>query len=515
MRKNIRSVAIAAALFTMIAFPRLEAAVDAFSDVSAINVSMDFQNASLKDVLKILSVQSGFNFIASEAVQDRKITLFLDNVPLKEVVDKLFKANNLSYDLYEESNIIVVKDWGKPQADTVTKVFPLKHASVVTSAVRQEMSQVSVTGMNAGAANKEKDTACLTNTIQKLLSAQGSVIEDYRTNSLVVTEVPSRMPLIEKTIALLDVPVSQVLIEVEILDVSKNVVDKMGFEYSQSPFTMVLTGATAPTRFPFPFGKWSNFDSSTGTGTGGSTTSGAGSISLNTSKLDGTSASYQIVMDLLHTQNDVKYLARPKLLTLNNETAEISITRDEVVGKKETTNSTSAGQSTATEYIRSTDLKLTPEGVGIYLRVTPQVNPETGEITMVINPKSSVTSVSPLAATQADAEVRASKSIVKVKDGDTVVVGGLIHTDKEIVSKKVPFLGDIPIMGALFRHKNQSIDLDRELLVFITPHIIKDSNMELVKAGEIALPEREQGTGARGDRRSLINSSLDNIEKWQ
>jgi len=91
----------------------------------------------------------------------------------------------------------------------------------------------------------------------------------------------------------------------------------------------------------------------------------------------------------------------------------------------------------------------------------------------------------------------------------------LIHTDKEIVSKKVPFLGDIPIMGALFRHKNQSIDLDRELLVFITPHIIKDSNMELVKAGEIALPEREQGTGARGDRRSLINSSLDNIEKWQ
>jgi type IV pilus assembly protein PilQ len=499
-------MAVLAALFMMIAFPRLEAAVDAFPDSSAVNISMDFQNANLKDVLKILSVQSGFNFIASEAVQDRKVTLFLDNVPLKDVVDKLFKVNNLSYDLYEDSNIIVVKEWGKPQADMITKVFPLKNASVLTSAVRQEMAQVSVTGLGGGAANKEKDTACLTNAIQKLLSPQGSVIEDYRTNSLIVTEMPNRMPLIEKTIALLDVPVVQVLIEVEILDVSKNVVDKMGFEYSQSPFTLVLSGATASTRFPFPMGKWNSF---------GTTSEGAGSIGVNTTKLDGTSASYQIVMDLLHTQNDVKYLARPKLLTLNNETAEISITRDEVVGKKETTSSTTAGQSTATEYIRSTDLKLTPEGVGIYLRVTPQVNPETGEITMVINPKSSVTSVSALASTQADAEVRASKSIVKVKDGDTVVVGGLIHTDKAVVSKKVPFLGDIPIMGALFRHKNQSIDLDRELLVFITPHIIKDSNMELVKAGNALLPEREQGTGARLDRRSLINSSLDNIEKWQ
>ncbi|MCM8781142.1 MAG: STN domain-containing protein, partial [Candidatus Omnitrophica bacterium] len=95
-----------------------------------IPISMDLQDASLKETLKILSIQSGLNFIASEAVQDRKITIYLDKVPLKPAMDKLFKANNLTYELDKQANIIIVKDWGKPEIETVTRVFKLKYATV-------------------------------------------------------------------------------------------------------------------------------------------------------------------------------------------------------------------------------------------------------------------------------------------------------------------------------------------------------------------------------------------------
>ena len=478
--------------------------VEALPDESLINVSMDFQNANLKDVLKVLSIQSGFNFIASEAIQDRKITLFLDKVPVKEAVDKLFKANNLSYDLYEDANIIIVKEWGKPQLDTITKVFTLKHASVSSSSLIKEMAQIGGSG-SSGSSSGKAGTG-ITSIIEKILSSGGSVLEDSRTNSLVVTDIPNRMPLIERTIVLLDVPTPQVLIEVEMLDVSKNVVDKLGFEYSQTPFTVVLSGATKTAGFPFS--DWTKTFANA---------SSLGTLAVNTTNKAGESAVYQVLLDFLNTQTDAKYLARPRLLTLNNETAEISITKDEVVGKKETASTSAAGTTTSTEYIRSTDLSLTPEGVGIYLRVTPQVNPETNEITMVINPKSSITTTSALATTQADAEVRSTKSIVKVKDGETIVVGGLIHTDKQVSAKKLPFLGDIPILGVLFRNKNQSKDLERELLIFITPRIIKDSNVELAQAKPqtLVFPEREQSSDTGIDRQALINSSLDNIEQWK
>ncbi|MDP3732308.1 MAG: hypothetical protein Q8R31_04695, partial [Candidatus Omnitrophota bacterium] len=165
---------------------------------------------------------------------------------------------------------------------------------------------------------------------------------------------------------------------------------------------------------------------------------------------------------------------------------------------------------------RSTDLKLTKEGTGIFLRVTPQINLDTNEITMVINPKSSVTSSSPLSTTgnpQSDAEVRSTKSIVKVRDGETIVLGGLIHIDKQVTSKKLPILGDIPFLGALFRHKSKTKDLERELIVFITPHIVKDTNVEFAQAKKTSLLTKEQITVSPSERQLAIDASLNSFEK--
>ncbi|MDD5724911.1 MAG: secretin N-terminal domain-containing protein [Candidatus Omnitrophica bacterium] len=504
------SITILAVFFLIFAFfiPHLNAEDRSPGPGPDVSISMDFKDASLKDILKVFSIQAGLNFIASEGVQDRKITLYLDKVPLAQAMDKIFSANNLSYELDDKANIFVVKEWGKVGTETVTKVFYLKNATVSTSPLREEMSKsliVGSSGSNSTSVSsrnrfKEESEGGISSVVKKLLSAAGSMIEDFRTNSLIVTDTPMKINIIGQVIASLDIPVPQVILEVEMLDVSKNAVDKLGFEFGDTPFTAILTGATAATGFPF--GSWSKtFDAA------------KGSLSINP-----TGSEYQMQLDFMRKQTDTKYLARPKLLTLNNETAVISVTKDEIVGRNDTTDTTSAGSTTSEDWVRSTDLALTKEGTGIFLSVTPQINLETNEVTMVIYPKSSVSSLSSLSTTenpQSDVEVRSTKSIVKVKDGETVVLGGLIHQDTSIVNKKLPILGDIPIIGAFFRHKYQSAGLERELIIFITPRIIRTNNNgdHLAKVPDVRMPIREQAAEVGRNRDYIINSNMNKFDK--
>lgn len=479
-------------LFLFFCVPLSRASDDSYFIDSGITISMDFQEASLKDILKILSIQSGMNFIASQAVQDRKITLYLDKVPIKDTMDKLFKANNLTYEYDEEANIFIVKEWGTPQIETVTKVYYLRYRSVPSAMLSKEKVNLleKTYGSGGGVSTASSD---IMTSIKQVLTSVGKITEDVSTNSLIITDIPSRFADIDKVIALLDIPQAQIMLDVEILDVSKNLVDKLGFEFGNNPFTLILPGGFARRGAQFFIG------SAADRGREGGVTFGS---------------TYAHLLDYLRTQTDTKYLARPRLLTLNNVTAEISVTKDEVVGRKETTNTTTSGTTTNIEFIRSTDLKLTQEGTGIFLRVTPQINPETNEITMLINPKSSITTASTLsgASTQADAEVRSTKSIVKVRDGETIILGGLIHQDKTEAVKKLPILGDVPIVGIFFRHKNKTKDLDRELLVFITPRVVKDTGIEYAKAKRVSLPEREQDPVSGPDRWTAIDTSLSRFE---
>ena len=476
-------------------------------------ISMDFQDVNLKDILKVFSIQSGLNFIASEGVQERKITLYLDKVPLKMAMDKLFKANNLSYELDREANIFIVKDWGKLQVETITRIFYLKHATVSSSSLREEMSKLmtgvsssfSVGGGGAGGAGggggtgkwkAEEDTG-ITKTVKKLISKDGSVIEDFRTNSLIVTDTPNRMEVIAQVIASLDVRVPQVILEVEMLDVSKNVIDKMGFNFAEAgSFAMQVVSASRGTNFPLgvqaPEGAGKTFT--------------PGTISFPTT--------LKLVFDFLSTQTDTKFLARPKLLTLNNETAEIRIATNEAIGVTQS-------QSGAQGAVGLTNATAERSETGVILRVTPQINLETGEVTMFIYPKVAEavkSSISSALGSFRDPEERSTKSLVRIKDGETVIIGGLIRNESTNIVTKVPILGDLPIIGALFRQKgggstDSPKNKERELLVFITPHIVKDADMLLAQAKKLTLPEREQNTASGINRESAINAGLNSFEK--
>ena len=214
--------------------------------------------------------------------------------------------------------------------------------------------------------------------------------------------------------------------------------------------------------------------------------------------------SNNISFDFIKQNLDAKTLARPKIMTLNNETAEIKIATNEVISINTTNNGTGSVVQTTTSAERVE--------TGVMLRVTPQINTDTGEITMYINPRVIDASASSFADFK-DPEERSTKSTVRIKDGETVVIGGLIRNDKSVTLTKVPILGDIPVLGALFRQKSTDKNRERELLVFITPHIIKTPDLKTMQIQKLNLPMREQGAAPGLSRDYLVNSSLNNFDK--
>ncbi|MDD5005970.1 MAG: secretin N-terminal domain-containing protein [Candidatus Omnitrophica bacterium] len=411
-------------------------------------ISLDLEGASLINVLKIFSQQSGLNFIAAQEVADKSITLYLDNVPIRDALEKILSSYNLVYELDEGSNIFVVKELQPPPPPeeepikTITRVYTLKYARVNSSPLNTA-SGTSTSGSS------------LADALQNLISGEGRISEDSRTNSLVITDLPSRFERIEEMIKKLDVPVPQVVIEAEIIDTTKQLVDTLGMEWSGTLYTLTLAGRTGMA-FPFDtFGSVARDIAKTQITTG--------SISVPT---DSSSATLQ----LLITDKNTKVLARPRIRTLSNETAEIKITGNDAVGTVVTYDQQGDAQSTSAERYE----------VGVTLKVTPSVNAETGEVTMVLEPTISSVEDSNLTG-YFDPQERSAKVTISVLDGETVVIGGLLRKDLNDTRKKVPILGDIPFAGAMFRHKDRD-DKNRELLVFITPRILKTPGIDLAKS---------------------------------
>jgi len=419
-------------------------------------ISLDLEDASLLSVLKVFSQQSGMNFIASQDVAGRTVTLYLENVPVRDALDKILKTYNLTCDLDEDSNIFVVREIAEKDADkTITKVYTLKYARVNSSPLNNASSN-----STAGSS--------LADALRDLLSPQGKISEDSRTNSLIITDLPERFARLEEMIKKLDIAVPQVLIEAEIIDVKKSLTDQLGMQWTASLYTLTLASRTG---LAFPFHSWKNRDAKTEITTG----------SISTVE-DTASATLQMLI----TDVDTKVLARPRILTLSNETAEIKIVGNNAVGTSTTTNSESGTENTSAERYE----------IGVSLKVTPSVNAETGEITMALEPSVSSAEVSSLGTSYYDPQQRSAKTTVTVKSNDTVVIGGLLRKDLSDTRKKFPLLGDIPLAGMLFRHKSDS-NQDRELLVFITPRIvnIEDINSAQPQAATYnknVLTEREQ-----------------------
>ena len=413
-------------------------------------ISMDFKKAQLNDVLKIFSQQSGLNFIAAQDVTSKEVTLYLDKVPVEEALERILSANNLTYEIQPGSDIFLVKPVKKPALDLITRVYPLQYATVSSSKLLQTIS------IEGGSSSSGSTGNGIIPALKAVISESGKIIEDPRTNSLVITDIPSQFPLIEQTIARLDVPVPQILIEVEMLDISKTTGDQIGIKYGSTPLT--FRGGQRDHLYPWNQNEILQAKRFEFTATN--------EFRVGTIDASGLQATLQFI----RSQSDTKNLARPRILTLNNETAEIKIATNEAIGLSQNTTS-SAANSTA---ISGAERVKT----GVFLNVTPQANLETGEITIAIAPRVIQARTGATFGTQTfkDPEERGTKSILIVKSGETIILGGLLRTDTENTVVKITILGDIPFIGGAFRHRDKS-NKDRELIIFITPHIVSPSTL--------------------------------------
>jgi len=431
---------------------------------------MDFKDADLRSVLKIFSQQADLNFIADSAIADMEITLYFDNVPVEEALDQILYANNLMYELQPGSNIFVVKKMDKPLKELITRVFPLKHATVSNSKLIKNLkdqedsdegssSESSSSTSSTSGDDEDEDEEGIKGillAVKSVLTESGIVIQDARTNSLIVTDIPSQFPTIEKTIARLDISVPQVLIEVEMLDVSKSTGELLGVKIGNTP--LQFTGGSRGVLYPWDQNKvlqkgYFEFSED------------SPQYTMGTIDATGLTAALQF----LKTITDTKNLANPKILTLNNQTAEIQISTNEAIG---IITSTGGSEGVVTQNIEAERVQ-----TGIFLSVTPQANLETGEITMAIFPRVIEARAGATfdGKTFKDPEERGTKSVMRVKDGETIYLGGLKKTNNTETITKVPFLGDLPFIGRAFRHKDSS-EVERELVIFITPRIMSDQN---------------------------------------
>lgn len=448
-------------------------------------VSLDLEAADLIDVLKSLSSQTGINFISSEAVSSRKITLFVDNVPLKKVLDILFIANRLTYDYYPDANIFIIKETGKPEVELKTKVYRLYNTWVKDSPIDKEKESIIYEEQSTGGSESTTGEGKFDpeTVIAKVLTEYGRVTFDPVTNTVIVTDVPSQFPIIDEVIKRLDEPRVKIMIEVEMLDVNKRLIDKIGVDFGTGGYGLYgsYTGPSRTSHFPLPSHLWK---------AGGD----KGEITLGTLDLGAA----QNIVQFLSSDSTTKILARPRILTVAGETAEVNLSTNEVIGIV----------STVDEGV--TTYSPERENTGTLLRVTPYANLDTKDITLLVYIFNRDSSDSGLAITALSSgsfkniEERGTKSILRLQDGETLLIGGLIKNQKTQGKNKVPILGDIPILGRAFTYESKD-NQERELLVFLTPHIIEDRK----SSQRFAFLEREQELY----RAQSVSSVLDKFSK--
>ena len=472
--------------------------------IEPIRVSMEFQDANLKDVLKTFSQQTGINMIAGAEVGDQPITLYLEDVAPLDALDQILKAGNLTYERPLGSEIYIVGPMLE-EPRTITRVYRLRYARVSQSvlakaaatfasrtpfegglaAVGEGGGQAAAGGGALGGVGGGEEVG-IDVVLEGLLTDVGSVVVDGRTNSLMLTDIPENFPRFEAALAALDIRTPQIMIEAEVIETTLSKLKDLGVEWGSTVVT--LTPGSRDTRFPFSFLQ-------------GRRRAPTGQTAFTTSKLD--FSSFKGILKALEKDTDSKILARPKILTLDNEPALIRLTTDEAIGFESTVGeiqSTSEPERTIT---------------GIVLVVTPQVN-ENNYITMLVEPSVAKTVASKITppsgqATPRDPKTRSSWTMVRIRSGDTLVVGGLIDRSEEEVIQRVPILSGIPFIGEAFKN----LDIDNtasELIVFVTPRILDEpTETQIAAVGETPLGLREQEP--LGARQEVIERTLNVLEQ--
>ena len=459
-------------------------------------VSIRVSNVPISAFLNSITTQAKINFIMSEEFANKKVTASLTRVTVREALDTLLRVQGLAYQRICKSDSYVVTKRSNDAPDTITKIYTLSYISLqgvgsaqseLNSIMPQDVSSSSSsssssdsTGLNLGGSSSGSGSdsysggAEITAIVKSMLSPVGKIAVDPRTNKLIITDVAEVFPQVENILAELDIKPPQILIEAQIVEVSKTSGLSLGFEYGGTDGAMIsMTGPKRKVDLEYIKGQgvkgWNYIFPSKDQLDSGSSGSGSGSSSSSSDQGEDEGglldfSAFNIVLKSLLTRGEAKYLGKPKVVTLNNKTATITTSTDATVGQTMSQSGSGSGEGMTTT---SAERKR----VGLTLQVTPQVNRE-GYVTLYVQPSYSDLVSSGFDFSK-DTTTRAASTLVRVKNGQTVVIGGLLTSRETDQTRKVPLLGDIPLLGWLFTSKTKSKSTT-DLVIFITPTILAE-----------------------------------------
>jgi type IV pilus assembly protein PilQ len=402
-------------------------------------LTLNFQNITVREALQVIADFTDLNIVISDSVNGN-LTLRLKDVPWDQALDIILQSRGL--DMRKNGNVIQVA----PREELAGK-------EKLDLAARQEISDLEEMRTESFQLSYQKGAdiaAMLSNDKQRILSKRGSAVVDTRTNTLFVQDTSSRLEEARRLIKQIDIPVRQVMIEARFVEATDNFNQTVGGRL----------GYTGPAPGPgvgFPItGTNGNFRGAFGGNVNlpGASSGPIGDLSLSLFSADATRT---LTLELTASEIDgtSKSIASPRVLTADSTAATIE------QGVEIPYQAATSSGATSVSFQNAT----------LSLKVTPKITPDDNvNMDLAINEDTVGSSYGGVPS------INTNKVTTKVlvENGGTVAIGGIYKQSQTDSVSKVPLLGDIPVVGWLFKNQNKTTAKD-ELLIFITPKVLKDS----------------------------------------
>jgi len=412
-------------------------------------ISVDFRNTPIEDVIRIMSEQADVDIVKSPKVTGN-VTATLKNVPLEEALNNILAAQGYTYVASKNMiRVLPASDISETSEALVSKIYRITYANVT---------------------DVEKSLA-------KFISKRGSLSSSPATNNIIVTDTESKMKAVDTFIDEIDRITPQVLVEARIYDITSKDKFDLGIEWEAGRDTTFAGGLginpTAGATDPFIKGGFSTTARKT------ESTTGALRVGWLNDAID-----IDMLLSAKQEGVNAKLLANPRVLVLDNEKAELKIVTQIPYQQLNQGQGGGSGNSFGTTEFKE---------VGITLEVTPHVTRE-GMVRLKLKPKFGVQTGTVNVGSSGEnypqpvVDERSADTMLLIGSGKTMVLGGLRRKATTQQVSKIPLLGDIPLVGALFRFTGESTE-NSEIVVFITPRIIEQPGMNATEQKQFEVTE--------------------------
>ncbi len=429
-------------------------------------LTLNFQDIETRAVLQLLADASGQNIVVSDSVSGN-VTLRLQNVPWDQALDIVLRTKGL--DKRRDNNVIIVA----PQAELAAR----EKADLAAKKDAQELAPLRSEYLQVNYAKAADMAALIKTSTNSLLSARGSVAVDERTNTLLLQDTSDRLTDIRRLVATLDIPVRQVLIEARIVIVDNDFQRQLGAVFGFTNVNrngqtgIVTTSGTAAgtdqiigsaltnvqsTNTPYPVSIPTGSTAANRYNVNLPVSNPAGAIALG---ILGNNFLVDLELSAAQAETEANIIASPRVITANQKKASIE------QGVEIPYQQSASSGATTIQFKKAV----------LSLDVTPQITPD-NRIVLDLDIRDDAVGTIVVASGGVNVPSITTREIatqVLVNDGQTVVLGGILTTTQREDDTKVPYLGDIPVLGHLFKNTSHQDDKD-ELMIFITPKIVHE-----------------------------------------